>query len=443
MRLFARNPAFVGAALVGAALLTSGCLSSSSGGTASPAASGSGTGAATGTVKIWTSVDQPVMDGLKSDLAAKLPSGITVQWSRVDNINQIIMTKLAGNDAPDIALIPQPGVVADIVKRGKAQPLDNVVDMAALKSSMVPGTLDAGTVGGKLYGLLVSMNVKSLVFYPKKYWDSKGYTVPTSIDELNALSGKMVANGETPWCMATGSGTATGWPATDWFEDLVMRYGSVQQYNDWVSHKIKFDSPLVRQAAAEYEKLAFTPGYSIGGRKAISSNDFGKVTSNMFTSPKPGCVMIKQGSFITGFMPTAVQKDLDNQVGVFYFPPATAGGDKPVLGGGDLATLLSTSPAAAAVMKLLGADDLGVTAAKNSSFLSPHKNFPVTNYPGKLTQSVAQIAYQSTAFLFDGSDQMPAAVGTGTFWKDTTAWISGGESLDTALKNIDSSWPTS
>jgi alpha-glucoside transport system substrate-binding protein len=427
-----------------AALATSGCLSSGS-------SDDSGGGAASGTVKgstvtIWTSVDQPVLDGLQKAMAPKAQAlGLTVKWQKVDNINQVIMTKIQANDTPDIAMIPQPGVVADIVKRGKAFPLDSVVDMNALKTGMIPGTLDSGTVNGKLYGLLVSANAKSFVFYPKKAWDKAGYTAPQSIDELNALTEKIKADGTAtaPWCAGIGSQAATGWPATDWFEDLIMRYGGPQQYNDWVTHKIKFDSPLVRQAAAEYEKLMFTPGNVLGGRKSISSTEFGAAGTPMFDSPKPGCMMYKQGSFISTFFPKAVQADIDNQVGVFYFPPATAGGEKPVLGGGDLAVLLHNTAGAQAAMKLLSDPSIGDDAAGTSNFLSPFKTFDVTKYKGTLFQETAKIAYSATTFLFDGSDQMPGAVGAGTFWKDITAWNADQESLDTALKNIDESWPTS
>jgi alpha-glucoside transport system substrate-binding protein len=426
-------------------LLSSACLASSSS-TGSGAASTSAAPAG-GSVTIWSSIDQPVQDGLLADLTPKAKAaGITVTWKKVEDINKLIMTKLDGGDAPDIAFIPQPGVVAQIVKKGKAQPLDGILDMAALKTSMVPGTLESGTIDGKLYGYLASMNVKSLVFYPKKAWDAKGYAAPTSIDELNALADKIKADGSAtaPWCLGIGSGGATGWPATDWLEDLVMRYGTVQDYNDWTTGKLKFDSPVVRKAAAELEKVAFTPGNVVGGNKAVAATDFGKAGVPMFDSPKPGCMMLKQGSFITSFFPKTVQADLDNQVGVFGFPPATAGGAAPVLGGGDLATLLSTNPAAAEVMKMLSDKSVGETAATSgSSYLSAHKDFDVTKYKGKMAQSVAGVAYSASTFLFDGSDAMPAAVGAGSFWKHMTQWIAGSESLDAALKAIDASWPAS
>jgi alpha-glucoside transport system substrate-binding protein len=432
-------------ALVGAvALLTSGCLSSGSSGSSSSSSGGASGSAKGSTVKVWLSVDQPILDGMKAvvDPEAKA-KGITIQWSKVNNINQLIVTKIQANDVPDIAFIPQPGVVADIVKRGKATALDNIVDLTALKASMVPGTLDAGTVNGKLYGLLASANAKSFVWYSKKAFAAAGYTVPTTIPEMNALADKIRSQGKTPWCMGISNDAATGWPATDWFEDLVMRYGGVSGYNDWVTHKTKFDSPLVRQAAAEFQKVAFTPGNVLGGRKSIASNAFATAGNPLF-DPKPGCYMFKQGSFITAFFPKAVQADLANQVGLFGFPPATAGGDNPELGGGDMAMLLKDSKGGEEVMKLLSDKNIGDVAATNgSSFLSPHKDFDVAKYKGPIPQQVAKLVYGSSSFLFDGSDQMPGAVGSGTFWKDMTSWISGQESLDDALKNIDDSWPTS
>ena len=394
-------------------------------------------------VTIWASMDQPVIDGLEKALAPKAEeAGLTVKWSKVENINQLIMTKIQANDTPDIAFIPQPGVVADIVDRGAATALDDVVDTSALESSMIPGTLDAGTVDDKLYGLLVSMNVKSLVFYNKKAWDEAGYKDPQSIEELNQLTEQIKADGGTPWCMGIESDTATGWPATDWFEDLIMRYGGPDEYNAWVAHDTPFDSDVVRESAAEFEELMFTEGNVLGGRKAITSTNFGTAGNPMFDEPEPACWMYKQGSFITGFFPDKVTGDLDANVGVFGFPPAEAGGDNPVLGGGDMATLLSDKTAAADVMKLLSETDIGNDAAGSSSFISPHKDFDVSLYPNDLTRDVAEVAYSSTAFLFDGSDQMPGEVGAGSFWREMTAWISDQQDLDTTLTNIDESWPS-
>jgi len=307
---------------------------------------------------------------------------------------------------------------------------------------MVPGTLDAGTVDDKLYGMLVSANVKGLIFYPKKPWEKAGYlTEVATIDDLNALTDQIKSDGNTPWCMGIESDTATGWPATDWFETLVAKYGGADQYKQWVTHDIPFDSDLVRQAADEFETLMFTDGNVLGGRSAISSTNFGTAGNPMFDA-KPGCWMYNQGSFITGFFPKDVLADLDGNVGVFGFPAASSGGENPVTGGGDLAMLLSENENAKTVLKYLSETDIGNDAAGMSSFISPHKDFDVSKYQNDLTRSIADVAYKSSALLFDGSDQMPGEVGAGTFWTEMTAWISDQQDLDTTLKNIDDSWPS-
>jgi alpha-glucoside transport system substrate-binding protein len=393
-------------------------------------------------VTIWSSMDPPVQEGLEKTLVEKAKAkGITIKWSKVENINQLIMQKIQANDTPDIAFIPQPGVVADVVERGEPVALDDVLDMDSLEESMVPGTLEAGTVDDKLYGLLVSMNVKSLVMYPKKAWAKEGYKPPATIEELNTLTEQMKSDGNTPWCMGIEADTATGWPATDWFEDLVMRYGGPEEYKKWVKNETKFDSDVVREAAAEFEELLFTEGNTLGGRKAIASTAFGTAGNPMFEAT-PKCWMYKQGTFITGFFPKDIVANIDENVGVFGFPPAEEGGEKPVLGGGDLAMMFDDTASTESVMKMLSETDIGNEAAATSSFISPHKDFDMANYKDNVARESAQVAYDSTEFLFDGSDQMPGEVGAGSFWKEMTAWISDQQDLDTTLQNIDSSWPS-
>jgi alpha-glucoside transport system substrate-binding protein len=410
------------------------------------AACGSGSGSDSKTVTIWTSVDQPVIDGFNKVLVPEAKKkGITVKIKKVNDINTLIMTSIQANKAPDIALIPQPGVVADIVKRNKATALDDVVDKATLKNSMTAGTLDAGTINGKLYGLLVNMNVKSLVFYNKKAWAAKGLKTPTTLAELEQLTDQLKGKDSYPWCMGLQDpGGASGWPATDWLEDLVMRYGGADKYNQWVTHKIKFDDSVVKQAGQEMDKLLFTSGNVAGGAKGAANSNWQTVANPMFASnTKPGCWMQKQGSFITGFYPKAVQSSLDSSVGVFGFPPATAGGENPTLGGGDMATLLNSNKNSKAVIKMMSLTSLGTEAAKSGDYISPHKDIDVSLYPNTIVKGAAEVAYKSSGLLFDGSDAMPASVGSGSFWKQMVSWFAGEESLDKALANIDSSWPSS
>jgi alpha-glucoside transport system substrate-binding protein len=422
------------AATAGAALTLTGCLGGGSGG---------GGGEDDGTVTIWTSMDQPIVDGMEKSLAAKAEeAGIDVQWERVTGIDKLIMTKLNASDKPDIAIVPQPGVVANMVKRDGALPLDDVLDMSSIEDSMLPGIIEAGTVDGQYYGLQVNANVKSIVFYPKKAWEEAGYPTPASLDELTELTEQIKSDGGTPWCLGIFSEGSVGWPATDWIEDLVARVGGEETYNGWVEGDVKFDSPEVKEAATWFEDTVLAEGNVLGGRRGVASTDFGAAGNPMFDE-EPGCWMMKQGTFITGFFPDDVQSNLDEEVGVFGFPPMEAGGENYVVGGGDLATMLTDGDDTKEVMNMLAESDIGAEAAKTGAYVSPHSDFDPAAYPNEIITTAYTTATEASAFLFDGSDQMPGEVGAGTFWSEMTSWVSGDTDLDTALQNIDASWPAS
>jgi alpha-glucoside transport system substrate-binding protein len=436
-----RSPAFVkGVAAVGAAaLLTSGCLVQASSG------AGGGNRNTSKTIEIMLGFTGDQFNAFKAGVDPYAKSqGIKIKWAATSNFNQLINTRVQGNNLPDIAMFPQPGILKDLAAKGKLAPLDSFLDVPRLKASMTAGTLDAGTVNGKIYGLLVSMNVKSLVFYPKKAFTDAGYSIPKSIPELLELTRKIQASGKSPWCLGVESGAATGWPATDWLEDLILHQQGIAKYNQWVNHTIKFDSPEVKQAASTFAQIAFTPGNVVGGRKSIASNNYNTAANPMFQTP-PGCFMYKQGNFVAapGGFPDKVIADIDNKVGVFGFPPATAGGDTPVLGGGDLAALFSKNNASAKmIIRYMSTRAFGASDAKLGNYISPHKDFDQSNYPNDVVRGAANVAYQASAFAFDGSDQMPGVVGSGTFWRDMTSWISGQQSEEQALRGIDESWPS-
>jgi alpha-glucoside transport system substrate-binding protein len=396
---------------------------------------------ADGSVTIWTSMDAPIVDGMEQKLEEKASEAdIDVTWERVTGIDRLIMTKLQASDKPDIAVIPQPGVVANMVRRDGALPLDDALDMDALEESMLPGVVEAGTFEDEYYGLQINASVKSVVFYPKKAWEEAGYpTEVASLDELEQLTQQISdeQQGEA-WCLGIFSEGSVGWPATDWFEDLVARFGGVDFYNAWVEGDEPFDSDPVRQSAEWFESNVVQN--SPGDPTAI---DFGAADDPMWQGQQPGCWMMKQGTFITGFFPDRVQNNLDEEVGVFAFPPAEEGDDPPVVGGGDLATMLVDDADTQEVMQMLAESDIGEEAAQTGAYISPHKDFDVEQYPNEIIKTAAETAQNAEAFLFDGSDQMPGEVGAGTFWSETTAWVGGNTDLDTMLTNIDESWPAS
>ena len=418
------------------AVLTTGCLSSGGGGGGS-----SNTSKTIEVMYAFTTDQETGFKGEVNDWGKK--NGITVKFTQSSSFDQLINTRVQGNDAPDVALFPQPGIMTDMANQGLLADLSGVVDKSDL-DAMIPGALQTGQVNGKQYAIPMSINVKSIVFYPKAPAQAAGLKPPETFDDLLTLSKTLAATGTTPWCFGIESSAATGWPATDWVENLMLiDYGS-DVYNQWVAHKIPFNDPKVQDVLKQMDALLLADGQTNGGRSSIAANNFNTAANPMFDNP-PGCYMYRQGNFVAkkGGFPDAVLADLDKTVGVFPMPGKTAA-DKPVLGGGDLAGIFAKdNDSAKKLVQFLASKDYGTHGyAKTGAWISPRTDFDVSLYPTQLLGSIAKIAYDSTEFVFDGSDQMPGEVGSGSFWRDMTAWISGQEDAKTALDNIESSWPS-
>jgi len=431
---------FAATAVLGAvAVLTAGCLSSGGGG-------GGGKSNTSSSIEIMYG-----FTGQQSDdfIAVVKPwaekNKINVKFAPTANFNQLINTRVQGNQLPDVAVFPQPGIMRDIAKSGKLADLSSVLKLDDLKSNMVKGALEAGQAeDGKQYAVLISSNVKSGVYYPKAAAQAAGLTQPPqTMDDLVKLTDGIAATGKTPWCFGIGAEAATGWPATDWVENLmVINYGT-DVYNQWVNHKIPFNDPKVLNVLNQMEQLILANGHVNGGRAAAASNPFGTAGNVMFDNP-PGCYMYRQGNFLTqpGFFPDAVVKNLDNSVGVFPLPGKTAS-SKPVLGGGDMAGLFSAkNDAAKKLLQYLTSTEFQNAAiARSDSYMAPRKDADLSGYKSETAKNFAKIQNDATEWVFDGSDQMPGAVGSGSFWKEMTAWIAGQEDAKTALNNIEASWP--
>ncbi|MDN5789148.1 ABC transporter substrate-binding protein, partial [Pseudorhodobacter sp.] len=284
-------------------------------------------------------------------------TGADVEYSGGDGFEQRVMIDVEAGSPPNIAVIPQPGLAADLAKRGKLVPLadgtaDWIKENYAAGQSWVDLATYAGPDGNKaLYGLFYKVDVKSLVWYVPENFEDAGYEIPTTMEELKALTEQIVADGGTPWCIGLGSGPATGWPATDWVEDMMLRNNSPQDYDAWVSNDLKFNDPKVIAAIDDFGWFARNDKFVAGGAGAVGSTDFRDSPKGLFTSP-PACYMHHQASFIPTFFPegTVVGQDAD-----FFYFPAYAEKDlgKPVLGAGTLFVITKDSPVAEAFMKFL------------------------------------------------------------------------------------------
>jgi alpha-glucoside transport system substrate-binding protein len=372
-------------------------------------------------------------------------TGIAIQYESSKQFEATISTRVDAGNVPDLVDFPQPGLMGNFAKAGKLVDLGTFMSGDYLKGQYIQSWLDMATkpgVGGKpvMAGIWERVNVKSLVWYPKKAFDAAGYKVPTTWDELTKLQAQIVADGDTPWCIGIESGAATGWAATDWIEEFMLRTTSLDNYDKWVTGRLKFSSPEVKHAAEMVGAIWLNDKNVYGGRKSIVSTSFGDAPAPMFSTP-PKCWLHQQGNFIVSFFP----QDKNLKPGVdfdfFYLPGIDPQYGKPVEVGGDIWSMFNDRPETRAVMEWFSRGDHLKTWLASGGTIAPQKDAQLDWYGNEIDRAVAKILGNATSVRFDGSDMMPGEVGAGSFWKEMTAWASGSEDLDTALKNIDASWP--
>ena len=266
-------------------------------------------------------------------------------------------------------------------------PLDEVIDISVPQSTLVPGWDTLAVVDGKIYGLPVSANMKTLVFYNPSAFEANGYTVPANDAELVALEEKIKADGTGyPWCAGIDSGGATGWPFTDWTEQYVLDYNGPEVYAKWVSGEVDFASPEVTKAAEEVSKRLLADGQVNGGGISMATNSF-QDTAPLFAEGKDNgqCFMLRQGSFITAFMPEDIQAEVKagDYTHLDVFPlPAPEGAQAGVIGGGDIAAVFKghvDQDVAKVVAYIFSPEVLKYQVATGD--ISPHKTFDLIPLP--------------------------------------------------------------
>ncbi|WP_282093367.1 ABC transporter substrate-binding protein [Epibacterium ulvae] len=389
----------------------------------------------------WLGADQELVENVLAYFAAA--TGADVRYTGSDSFEQQILVDTEAGSAPNIAVFPQPGLLGDLAKRGLVAPLGDetanwVKDTYAAGSSWVDLASFAGPDGGTdLYGLFYKVDLKSLVWFVPENFEDFGYDVPGSMEELKALGDQMVADGNTPWCIGLGSGGATGWPATDWVEDLMLRTQSGAVYDQWVSNEIPFDDPRVVGAIEEFGYFARNDDYVAGGAGAVAATDFRDSPKGLFASPAQ-CMMHRQASFIPAFFPEGTEIGLDADF--FYFPAYEEKGlGNPVLGAGTVWSITDDTPGARALVEFLKSPIAHEVWMAQQGFLTPHKGVNTELYATDTLRKMGDILLSADTFRFDASDLMPGGVGAGTFWTGMVDYAGGKPAADVAT-DIQTSW---
>jgi alpha-glucoside transport system substrate-binding protein len=363
------------------------------------------------------------------------------------NFEEQVKIRVEGGNPPDIAMYPQPGSVIEQAKAGNAVALEDLgLDVEAMKQTFGEYFMDLGEYNGKHYAVPTNVNLKSMIWYPKDDFDAAGYKVPTDWQGLLDLSQQIQDDGGTPWCVGFESGGATGWPATDWMEDIMLRTAGPDTYDKWVTHDIPFNDPSVVKAGQLFGDVMFHDGWVLGGAAQTPSIAFGDAPLPMFKDP-PGCWLHRQANFIVAFFPSTAVAGTD--YAFFPFPTIDDPSQSAALIGGELSVVFRNAPEVKDFVEKFSGEqvqcDQGGSTA--TSRISPNTNVAPSCYANAILSEASEVttaAIQSGNARFDASDAMPSAVGSGSFWTGMVKYLQGGpDSLQGVLDDIEKSWPTS
>jgi alpha-glucoside transport system substrate-binding protein len=392
------------------------------------------------TVEVYGSIRDREADLLAQAWAAFARcTGIAIAYEGGADFEARLPVRVAAGDAPDLAFLPQPGLIEGFVAAGRLARLPAAMRDRAVRE-WSPDWLAYGTVGGTLYATPLGANVKSLVWYSPEVFARRGYRVPASYAELLDLTARMARDGVTPWCVGVESGDATGWPATDWVEEILLRQAGPQAYDRWVRHQIPFDDPAVVRAVEAAGAILRDERYVNGGHggvRSIAGTPFQRAGLPVLTGR---CGMHRQGSFYAAHWPPGTRTGPRGDVYAFRLP-GRGPSSRPVLGGGEFAVAFTDRPEVRAVRAYLASADFADARLRLGNWLTAHRGADA----GLVRDPVDRLALgllrdPAAVFRFDGSDLMPAAVGGGSFRTGMVAWLNGRDTRAT-LAAVEDTWP--
>ncbi|SNR27691.1 ABC transporter substrate-binding protein [Puniceibacterium sediminis] len=389
----------------------------------------------------WTGNEKEKVDKVFDYFEAA--TGAEVNYSGSDSFEQDIVISTRAGSAPNLAVFPQPGLAADMASQGLLTPLaDGTAEWVAANYAAGQSWVDLGTYAGQdgtesLYGLFYRVDLKSLVWFSPIAFDEAGYDIPETMEELKELTQQIVDDGGTPWCIGLGSGAATGWPATDWVEDMMLRTAEPSVYDQWVKNEIPFNDPAVVGAIEEFGWFAKNDDFVQGGAQSVATTDFRDSPAGLFTIPQE-CYMHRQASFIPAFFPEGTEMGVDAD---FFYFPAYAEKDlgTPVLGAGTLFAITTPSDATSAMIEFLKTPISHELWMAQGGFLTAHAGVNPATYSDDTQRAQGEILANATTFRFDASDLMPSEIGAGAFWSGMIDYVTGTPAEDVAT-TIQTRW---
>lgn len=363
-------------------------------------------------------------------------TGGTMEFEGTRDLSAILRARVSGGNPPDIAILPNPALMTEFARSGDLVPLDDLVDMNQLRTDYSEAWIDLGTAEGGTYGLFVKAATKSTIWYDPAVFQERNYTVPTTWDDLTALTNQMRGDDLTPWSIGLESGGSSGWPGTDWIQEILLAQSGPEVYDQWVAHEIPWTDPAVKQAFETFGEMALTNGNVVGGTSSMLSTGFQDASFLPFEDP-PRAGMYFLGAFVQGFLAEqfpdqAAETDYD----FFKVPtidPAYAGS---VTGGADVLVVFNDTPSVRSLVSYLADGASWEPWAQAGGFSTPNRGLDASAYPDPLAAKAAEQLTDSEIFRFDADDLMPAELQT-AYFQGILEYVENPDDIDAILARIE------
>ncbi len=372
-------------------------------------------------------------------------TGYYMSFTGTRDLTAILTTRIQAGNPPDVAILPNPGLMKEFADAGDLIALDSFLDMTQINQDYAQGWVDLGTVNEHLYAIFMKAADKGTVWYNPKVFSANGWTVPETWDDMIALSDQIVAEGKVPaapWSIAIESGAASGWAATDWMAEILLRKYGGDVYDQLVNHEIPWTDSRVKDVWQMFGTVALTPGYVPGGATAVLATNFQDGTYLPFETP-PMAAMDYLGDFAAGFISAQFPDAVAGEDYAFFpFPTITAQYSGGVTGGADIVVVFNDTPAVRSFVEYLATADAQTIWVERGGFTSVNNKVSLDAYPDVLTRAAAQQLTQATLFRFGAGDAMPSAV-QAAWWAGVLDYLQDPSQLDSILANIESVAQTS
>lgn len=359
-------------------------------------------------------------------------AGVNVDFETTRDLDAVLTTRIQANNLPDMAILPNPSRLRELIKNGNIKPID-FIDKEVLLKNYSKTWIDLVSYAGEIYGIFIKIANKSIIWYNPEEFKKNNLQIPLTWDELILLSKKIKKSGKIPWSI----GADIGWPLTDWIENIFIRINGPQMYDKWIYHKIPWTHNAVKESFNKWKEIVDNSDSLYGGKKGSLAMKFQNAVFQLFVNP-PKAYMYYEGDFIGNIVHAefpSIREGID--IDFFPFPEIKSEYKTPIVGGADFVVAFSDKPQVKKLMKFLITKEANEIAAKNG-FITPNKNVDLNVYQYILNRKSAEMIMQSEIFVFDASDMMPPAVGNqGGFWDACKKYLLNPQKLDEILNDME------